>query len=204
MSHDAFEELHQEVGLLGVGALALVRLLGMLGGVVVSLAFFSLEPSGEICFLTPHELSAQRGEHVVVTVNTADGTQKQLWFICHNTRTDNPSVDAFCRLLHPTSLLIKAAPDSLWVPPTPDTPLDDSQAYRRCIQRSLEPAARSNCAVVSDSCQADPAAPPAIYKRPPQQRDWGEHDDGEDEVFGYGTKVFLSRGDDLQGGWDER
>ena len=159
MSHDAFEELHNELGLRGVGALALIRLLAA-GSLVVSLAFFSLDHSGNVNFANQEACHAGQGtspyEHAVVTVETAEGALGQLWFIHPNTREEDVAVDAFCRRLHPATLLIKAAPDSLWVCPEQEAPADDHLAYARCIKRALQPAhSHLGCGVVSDSCQVD-------------------------------------------------
>ena len=105
-------------------------------------------------------------------------------------------MDAFCRRLHPATLLIKAAPDSLWVCPEQEAPADDHLAYARCIKRALQPAhSHLGCGVVSDSCQVDAETPPKIFREPPEQACWCA--DGSEDHFGYGCVIFFSQGDNL-------
>jgi len=235
-SHDDFAALGDEAGLGGVGALALLRLLGPLARRVEFLSFFDLDDQGSVAFAAPNLLATATCQHAVVGIsctrgngddgeiddssssssssrrycsNTATAADRRcdergesgpqgegasrnsgtggglgepladrgggrclLFFVRHDTRVPDAAMDRFCARLSPDVLLVKAAPDSLWRPPGKlagngggSKDLSQDSAYSRCLSRALAPAARSGAVVVTDSCQADPDAPPNIFKR---------------------------------------
>lgn len=204
-SHDDFESLHEELGLRGVGAMALLRLCGPLQADVECLSFFNLDQDGNLIFKQPHSLLQEPCSNVAVWVRThaCPDDIKLLLFIHHNTHVEDVAVDAFCRRLLPNVLLLKAAPDSLWMFPSQGLNSSESaRSYKRCIRRSLLPAARTECITIADSCQADPAMPRPLFKHAPESvalRDVNPHGyESPYELFGYGERVFWSRGNNFQ------
>lgn len=238
-SHDDFERLHDELGLSGVGALALVRLLGAMEYSVDLITFFTLDEKGDIICNSPlSPVSATDPfHHVVIGIraNTSDVKSdsdpsvergKLLYFIQHNTHVDDAKVDAFFARLRPDILLIKAAPDSLWCSEdsgdgdcSDRTGSAQHDAALRCRQRALAPAVATDCVVVTDSCQRNPTTPPQIFRNNEKvvsipfkdlagggigtvgccERGAAESEDRGSgyEVFGYGERVFLSTGGNL-------
>lgn len=261
-SHDDFDQLHDELGLGGVGALALLRLLGPAGRDVDFVSFFDLDEAGNIALVPPHLASAC--QHAVIGVSSGasgggndgdgggtaaeeeeeeegveggSGSRCLLFFIRHDTRLADAAVDEFCKRLHPDILLIKAAPDTLWQiggegrdegegetqAGRSNAPSGDAngaeEAHCRCVNRALAPGARCDAIVVTDSSQANPTAPPCIFKDadavmgvvfqslapPPAQGAAGERSHGKSdaapctyEKFGYGDSIFRSTGRNLR------
>ena len=73
------------------------------------------------------------------------------------------------------------------------------------MHRAILPAARANCVVVSDSCQADPGKAPNIYDQDPEKMLFSDVDitdltlgGAASEMFGYGDSVFWSIGNNLK------
>ena len=194
-AHDDFEHLHDELGLCGVGAMAIVRLLGPMARLIDLVCFFELSPDGNICFAPPHAAATSRSSHVLLGVQSRTDVPRQLlWFVHHNIHSEDAGVDAFFGRLHPDILLIKAAPDSLW---QGGKAAASTASLRRCLHRSLSPAHAANAIVVTDSSQADPHTPPAIFRDKHQVKSvvfGGAQKTTEHSLFGYGHRVFCSRG----------
>ena len=206
-SHDDFERLHEELGTRGVGALALARLVGPLALTVDLVAYVDVLEDGTITFRPPHLLAATTCMHALVGVRrTPESPPCWMWWVQQNTRHEDTAVDALCERVRPDVLLVKAAPDTLWNK-NASTP-DAHAAYLRCVRRALAPASRANCAVLTDSCQSDPAVPPAIFRRREDVRSLPfaqcarqsatrVSSSDEEDVFGYGHCVFASCGSNL-------
>ena len=206
-AHDDFEHLHDELGLAGVGAMAIVRLLGPLAGFIDVVSFFRLTPEGDISFAPPRAAAESHTPHVLIRVgNRAGGERQLLFFVQHNIHVADAGVDAFCGRLHPDILMIKAAPDTLWRRGKDEA---SAASFRRCVWRSLSPARRANAIVVTDSCQVDPEIPPSIFLDIHQVKSVkfgdqttpspssGSKEQVPPAVFGYGHRVFCSKGHNL-------
>lgn len=214
-SHDDFEQLHDELGMSGVGALALVRLLGAMERTVDLITFFSLDEKGDVTCI-PHQSHLTNNNlmftHVAIGIRdkiNEESSRQMLFFVQNNTHIDDANVDAFFSRLRPDILLIKAAPDSLWQADSSCaaehhdcTSGDVCSSLMRCRRRALAPANCTDAIVITDSCQTSPTTPPSIFRNdeeicilPFQStiEDGGQ----EYEQFGYGQTIFVSKGHNL-------